>query len=69
LELGYDAVLLNTAVANAGDPVAMAQAFKLATQAGRLAFMAGQMAQREMAVASTPVIGQPFWHQATVAAK
>ena len=39
MELGYDAILLNTAVAKAGDPVAMAQAFALAIEAGRAAFL------------------------------
>jgi thiazole synthase len=42
MELGYDAVLLNTAVAEAGDPVAMAKAFALAIEAGRLAFAASR---------------------------
>ena len=42
MELGYDAVLLNTAVAKAGDPVAMARAFALAIEAGRAAFLAGR---------------------------
>ena len=41
LELGYDAVLLNTAIAKAGDPVAMAKAFRLAVEAGRTAYEAG----------------------------
>ncbi|HLK71302.1 MAG TPA: thiazole synthase, partial [Steroidobacteraceae bacterium] len=58
LELGFDAVLINTAVAQARDPVAMARAFALAVQAGRTAFLAGAMSARDMAVPSTPVIGQ-----------
>jgi thiazole synthase len=62
LELGYDAVLLNTAVAKAADPVAMAGAFKLAVEAGRTAFEAGLMQARDFASPSTPVIGTPFWH-------
>ena len=58
LELGYDAVLLNTAVAEAGDPVAMARAFALAVEAGRLAHLAQPLQPRDMAVPSTPVIGR-----------
>jgi thiazole synthase len=60
MELGFDAVLLNTAVAQSQDPVAMARAFKLAIEAGRLAYEAGVMARQEMAVPSTPVTGRPF---------
>ena len=58
LELGYDAVLLNTAVAEAGDPVAMAKAFALAIEAGRMAFAAKPLEPRDMAVPSTPVLGK-----------
>jgi thiazole synthase len=58
MELGYDAVLLNTAVAEAGDPVAMAKAFALAIEAGRLAFAARPLEPRDMAVPSTPVLGR-----------
>ncbi|MCA0275590.1 MAG: thiazole synthase [Proteobacteria bacterium] len=57
MELGYDAVLLNTAVAKAGDPVAMAAAFGKAVEAGRQAFLAGLLEPRDMAVPSTPLIG------------
>jgi len=60
MELGFDAVLLNSAVAHAGDPVAMARAFKLGIEAGRLAYEAGVMARQDMAVPSTPVTGRPF---------
>ncbi len=60
MEIGYDAVLLNTAVAKAGDPVAMAEAFALAIRAGQLAAQAGPMEPRDMAAPSTPVIGQAF---------
>lgn len=60
LEMGYDAVLLNTAVAKAGDPAAMAEAFGLAVKAGRLGFRADAMDPRDMAAPSTPVVGQPF---------
>jgi len=59
MELGYDAVLLNTAVAKAGDPVAMAQAFAGAVEAGRAAYLAGPMEARDMAAPSTPVLGRP----------
>lgn len=58
MELGYDAVLLNTAVAKAGDPVAMARAFARAVEAGRLAFEADPMEIRDMAAPSTPVLGR-----------
>ncbi len=57
LELGYDGVLLNTAVARADDPVTMARAFAMAVDAGRLAFEAGPMAARDMAAPSTPTVG------------
>ena len=58
MELGYDAVLLNTAVAKAGDPAAMADAFGKAVVAGRLAYAADPMEPRDMAAPSTPVLGQ-----------
>lgn len=64
MEWGYDAVLLNTAVSRAGNPIAMAQAFALAIQAGRLAYQAEPILPREHAQASTPTVGQPFWHTA-----
>ena len=57
MELGFDAVLLNTAVAKALDPVTMARAFAQAITAGRLAREAGLMPARDMAQASTPVFG------------
>jgi thiazole synthase len=60
MELGLDGVLLNSAVAHAVDPVTMARAFRLGIEAGRLAYEAGVMARQDMAVASTPVTGQPF---------
>jgi thiazole synthase len=65
LELGYDAVLLNTAVAKAEDPIAMAKAFRMAVDAGRTAFEAGLMTPRDFASPSTPVVGTPFWHAAS----
>jgi len=60
-ELGYDAVLLNTAVALAEKPVDMARAFALGVEAGRAAWSAGPMEERDMAVPSTPVAGTPFF--------
>lgn len=60
MELGYDAVLLNTAVAKSGDPVAMARAFALGIEAGRLAYCAGPILPRDMAEPSTPQIGRAF---------
>jgi thiazole synthase len=60
MELGYDAVLLNSAVAQSRDPVAMARAFRLGIGSGRLAWEAGIMARQEMAVPTTPVTGRPF---------
>jgi thiazole synthase len=60
MELGYDAVLLNTAVAKAGDPAAMAEAFAMAVHAGQLAATADPMEPRDMAAPSTPVIGKAF---------
>jgi len=62
MELGYDAVLLNTAIAKAGDPVEMAKGFRLAVEAGRVAYEAGLMGPRDFASPSTPVVGTPFWH-------
>jgi thiazole synthase len=59
MELGYDAILLNTAVAKAGDPAEMARAFALAIEAGRAAFLSGPMEPRDMAAPSTPVLGKP----------
>ena len=60
LEMGYDAVLLNTAVAKSGDPATMAEGFARAVEAGRLAFEADPMEPRDMAAPSTPVIGRAF---------
>ena len=64
MEWGYDGVLLNTAVSRAGDPVNMARAFALAIEAGRAAYLAEPVPPREQAQASTPTVGQPFWHSA-----
>ena len=63
MELGYDACLLNSAVAQAADPVKMAKAFGLAIEAGRLSYEAGAIPSRPTAQASTPTLGTPFWHQ------
>jgi thiazole synthase len=60
MELGFDGVLLNSAVAQAGDPARMARAFALAIEAGRLGFEAGVMAPQDMAVPSTPVADGPL---------
>jgi thiazole synthase len=57
MELGYDGVLMNTAIAAAEDSVAMARAMKLAVEAGRLAFLAGRMPKRLYASASSPMAG------------
>src|SRR5947208_11248811 len=54
MELGYDGVLLNTAIAEAEDSELMARAMRLAVEAGRAAFLAGRMPKREYAVASSP---------------
>ncbi len=60
MELGYDGVLLNTAIAKASVPVLMAEAFSHAIKAGRLAYLAGLMPPRDMASPSTPVAGLAF---------
>lgn len=67
MEWGYDGVLLNTAVSQANLPEVMARAFAAAVEAGRAAFLAGPMLERDSAEASTPVVGVPFWHQADAA--
>lgn len=59
MELGYDACLLNTAVAKAADPPRMARAFAVAIEAGRTAYLSGLMEPRDMASPSTPVAGMP----------
>jgi len=57
MELGCDGVLMNTAIAEAGDPVRMARAMKLAVQAGRDAYLAGRMPTRKYADPSSPLAG------------
>jgi thiazole synthase len=63
MEMGFDAVLVNSGIALARDPVGMARAFADAVRAGRSAFEAGLMSPRDMASPSTPTLGTPFWHQ------
>ncbi len=60
MEIGFDAVLLNSAVAQAREPVRMAAAFRDAIRAGRAAYIAGVIPPQPFATASTPVTGQPF---------
>ncbi|CAN7148567.1 thiazole synthase [Brucella pseudogrignonensis] len=60
MELGFDAVLINTAVAKAGDPAAIARAFALAVEAGRIAYEADPIEARDMAAPSTPLLGKAF---------
>ena len=57
MEQGVDGVLMNTAIAAADDPVAMAEAMRLGVKAGRLAYLAGRMPRREIAVPSSPTRG------------
>ena len=61
MELGCHGVLMNTAIASAKDPVAMARAMRLAVEAGRLAFRAGRMSKKLYATASSPLEGLPDW--------
>ncbi len=63
MEIGYDGILLNSAVALAQDPITMAKAFALSVLAGRKGYEAGTMQERNFASPSTPTIGTPFWHQ------
>ncbi len=60
MELGIDGILLNTAVAKAGDPVKMAHGFALAIEAGRAGYLADPIEPRDMAAPSTPVFGRAF---------
>jgi thiazole synthase len=57
MEQGVDGILMNTAIAEATDPVAMATAMRLAVSAGRMAYLAGRMPRREVAVPSSPTRG------------
>ena len=60
MELGCDGVLMNTAIAAAGDPVRMALAMKLGVESGRQAYLAGRMAKKRYASASSPLAGVFF---------
>ena len=57
MELGCDGVLMNTAIAEAKDPIAMARAMKLAVESGRLAYLSGRMGKRRYADPSSPLAG------------
>jgi thiazole synthase len=61
MELGCHGVLMNTAIASAKDPVAMARAMRLAVEAGRLAYRAGRISKKLYATASSPLEGLPDW--------
>ena len=63
MEMGYDAVLLNTAVAKAGNPAQMAAAFAKSIESGRQAYLSGIITPQETAAASTPLIDKPVWNQ------
>ena len=63
MEMGFDGILLNTAVAKAHNPPLMAEAFAQSILSGRNAYHAGLMVKRQTASASTPTLGKPFWHQ------
>ncbi|MCB5160874.1 thiazole synthase [Marinomonas sp. E8] len=60
MELGYDAILLNTAVSGAGTPKAMAKAFAMAIEAGHMAYLADPIEMRDMAQPSTSMMGKAF---------
>jgi thiazole synthase len=57
MELGCDAVLMNTAIAGAREPIAMARAMKMAVEAGRIAYLAGRIERKLYATASSPLSG------------
>jgi len=62
MEMGFDGVLVNSAIALARDPISMGEAFADAVVAGRMGYEAGLMQPRDMASPSTPTLGTPFWH-------
>jgi len=62
MEMGVDAILLNTAIAHSNQPQQMAEAFKKSIEAGRTAYLAGPMTEQKSAQPSTPTIDSPFWH-------
>jgi len=57
MELGCDGLLVNSAIAGAKDPIAMARAMKMAVEAGRIAYLAGRIEQKLYATASSPLSG------------
>jgi thiazole synthase len=57
MELGYDGILMNTAIAEAEDAVMMAESMKLGVESGRLAYLSGRMPKRLYAAASSPMEG------------
>ncbi|MDD4879668.1 MAG: thiazole synthase, partial [Candidatus Omnitrophica bacterium] len=57
MELGVDGILMNTGIAGAKDPVGMARAMKLASEAGRLAYLSGRIAKKQYASPSSPTTG------------
>ena len=59
MEQGVDGILMNTALAEARDPIGMASAMRFAVEAGRRAYLAGRMPSREWAVPSSPAAGLP----------
>ncbi|MCU7611264.1 thiazole synthase [Anaplasma capra] len=61
MELGIDAVLINSAIARSLDPPNMARAFKYAVESGRIGHESGIIGKREFAIASTPLVDTPFW--------
>jgi len=63
MEMGFDGVLLNSAIALADNPVVMASAFAGAIKSGEQAYVAGLMTTRQTAHPSTPTLDTPFWHQ------
>lgn len=67
MEMGYDGVLLNSAIALSDKPIEMARAFAAAIEAGRLGYQSGFMEERNMASPSTPTIGTPFVTVAAIA--
>lgn len=69
MEMGYDGILLNTAVAKAEDPERMAAAFAKAIEAGRMGYEAGLMGMRDMAQPSTPIAGTAFFDLGVSASK
>lgn len=60
MEMGYDGILLNTAISNALDPAQMAKAFSLAVESGKIAYNSGLMPKRDFAKQSTPYFNRPF---------